>query len=165
MLEQFILRKFIVSAFNWVKKNISQIVNFIFGSFTKMPVRVSLAILGSSALTISFIAGLLFGFLSVTFFDDTFKHTLQNGFYAVLLIVLIWAPTQDRRGTSCTPRTRRNRGGETSRILISYLPALKRENFGANSHGNLFRTGCADVDADWASYRIDCIFFDSGVQR
>lgn len=90
MLEQFILRKFFVSAFNWVKKNISQIVNFIFGSFKKMPVRVSLAILGSSALTISFIAGLLFGFLSVTFFDDTFKHTLQNGFYAVLLIVLIW---------------------------------------------------------------------------
>ena len=54
MLEQFILRKFFVSAFNWVKKNISQIVNFIFGSFTKMPVRVSLAILGSSALAISF---------------------------------------------------------------------------------------------------------------
>ena len=86
----FVLRKTASKIFRFTTKNISQIINFVFGAFRKLPVRVGLAIIGSIYLVITFAAGFLWSWLAVTLENEELSKTVQDSFTLVLVIILIW---------------------------------------------------------------------------
>ena len=86
----FILRKTASKIFRFATSNISQIINFIFGAFRKMPVRVGLAIVGSIYLVITFAVALMWSWFAVTLEDEELSKTVQDSFTLVLVIILIW---------------------------------------------------------------------------
>ena len=86
----FILRKTASKIFRFATRNISQIINFIFGAFRKMPVRVGLAIVGSIYLVITFAVALMWSWFAVTLENEELSKTVQDSFTLVLVIILIW---------------------------------------------------------------------------
>jgi len=86
----FILRKTASKIFRFATSNISQIINFIFGAFRKMPVRVGLAIVGSIYLVITFAVALMWSWFAVTLENEELSKTVQDSFTLVLVIILIW---------------------------------------------------------------------------
>ena len=86
----FILRKTASKIFRFATRNISQIINFVFGAFRKMPVRVGLAIVGSIYLVITFAVALLWSWFAVTLENEELSKTVQDSFTLVLVIILIW---------------------------------------------------------------------------
>ena len=86
----FILRKTASKIFRFATRNISQIINFVFGAFRKMPVRVGLAIVGSIYLAITFAVALLWSWFAVTLENEELSKTVQDSFTLVLVIILIW---------------------------------------------------------------------------
>ena len=86
----FVLRKTASKIFRFTTKNISQIIGFVFGAFRKLPVRVGLAIIGSIYLVITFAAGFLWSWLTVTLENEELSKTVQDSFTLVLVIILIW---------------------------------------------------------------------------
>ena len=86
----FVLRKTASKIFRFTTKNISQIIGFVFGAFSKLPVRVGLAIIGSIYLVITFAAGFLWSWLAVTLENEELSKTVQDSFTLVLVIILIW---------------------------------------------------------------------------
>ena len=75
--------------FRFCSRNMSGIINFVFASFGKMPVRVGLAIVGSILLLISFLVGFLWSQISA-FENVEFTVALRNAMTPILIIVLIW---------------------------------------------------------------------------
>lgn len=86
----FVLRKLVSPVFRYVSKNVSNIIGFIFGAFKKMPVRVSLAIVGSIYLVLTFIFAVLWGWFAVTIENEEISKSVQDSFTVILVIVLIW---------------------------------------------------------------------------
>ena len=86
----FILRKTASKIFRFATRNISQIINFVFGAFRKMPVRVGLAIVGSIYLVITFAVAFLWSWFAVTLENEELSKTVQDSFTLVLVIILIW---------------------------------------------------------------------------
>ena len=86
----FILRKSASKIFRFATRNISQIINFVFGAFRKMPVRVGLAIVGSIYLVITFAVALLWSWFAVTLENEELSKTVQDSFSLILVIILIW---------------------------------------------------------------------------
>ena len=86
----FILRKTASKIFRFTTRNISQIINFLFGTFRKMPVRVGLAIVGSIYLVITFAAAFLWSWFAVTLENEELSKTVQDSLSLVLVIILIW---------------------------------------------------------------------------
>ena len=86
----FILRKSASKIFRFATRNISHIINFVFGAFRKMPVRVGLAIVGSIYLVITFAAGFLWSWFAVTLENEELSKTVQDSLSLVLVIILIW---------------------------------------------------------------------------
>ena len=85
-----IIRKTYSKIFRFATRNISQIINFVFGAFRKMPVRVGLAIVGSIYLVITFAVALLWSWFAVTLENEELSKTVQDSFTLVLVIILIW---------------------------------------------------------------------------
>ena len=75
--------------FRFCSRNMSNIVNFIFSSFRKMPVRVGLAIVGSILLLITFLVGFLWGYISL-FENEELTVAVRNAMTPFLIIVLFW---------------------------------------------------------------------------
>tara|TARA_Y100000590_G_scaffold114050_1_gene129959 strand:+ start:9011 stop:9472 length:462 start_codon:yes stop_codon:yes gene_type:complete len=75
--------------FRFCSRNMSSIVNFVFASFRKMPVRVGLAIVGSILLLITFLVGFLWAYISA-FEQEELTMALRNSLTPILIIVLIW---------------------------------------------------------------------------
>tara|TARA_A100001037_G_C14635179_1_gene407631 strand:+ start:202 stop:546 length:345 start_codon:yes stop_codon:yes gene_type:complete len=67
----------------------SAIINFVFASFGKMPVRVGLAIVGSILLLITFLIGFLWAFIS-SFEQQELTMALRDSLTPILVLVLIW---------------------------------------------------------------------------
>tara|TARA_B100000029_G_scaffold428848_1_gene438979 strand:- start:1324 stop:1668 length:345 start_codon:yes stop_codon:yes gene_type:complete len=67
----------------------SNIVNFVFSSFRKMPVRVGLAIVGSILLFITFLVGFMWGYISL-FENEELAVAVRNAMTPILIIVLFW---------------------------------------------------------------------------
>ena len=67
----------------------SGIINFVFASFGKMPVRVGLAIVGSILLLITFLVGFLWAYISA-FEQEELTIALRNSLTPILVLVLIW---------------------------------------------------------------------------
>ena len=86
----FILRKTASKIFRFTTRNISQIINFLFGTFRKMPVRVGLAIVGSIYLVITFAAAFLWSWFAVTLENEELAKTVQDSLSLVVVIILIW---------------------------------------------------------------------------
>ena len=86
----FVLRKTASQIFRFTTRNISQIINFVFGAFRKMPVRVGLAIVGSIYLMITFAVALLWSWLAFTLENEELSKTVQDSLTLVLVIILIW---------------------------------------------------------------------------
>ena len=86
----FILRKTASKIFRFATRNISQIINFVFGAFRKMPVRVGLAIVGSIYLVITFAVAFLWSWFAVTLENEELSKTVQDSFSIILVIILIW---------------------------------------------------------------------------
>ena len=86
----FILRKTASKIFRFATRNISQIINFVFGAFRKMPVRVGLAIVGSNYLVITFAVALLWSWVAVTLENEELSKTVQDSLSLVMVIILIW---------------------------------------------------------------------------
>ena len=85
----FIGRKLFSNIFRFVTRNISNIINFIFSAFGKMPVRVGLAIVGSIFLTIAFAVGFIWSWIAM-FEQEELTYAIQNSSTVILVIVLIW---------------------------------------------------------------------------
>ena len=75
--------------FRFCSRNMSNIVNFVFSSFRKMPVRVGLAIVGSILLLITFLVGFLWGYISL-FENEELTVAVRNAMTPILVIVLFW---------------------------------------------------------------------------
>ena len=75
--------------FRFCSRNMSRIVNFVFSSFRKMPVRVGLAIVGSILLLITFLVGFLWGYISL-FENEELTVAVRNAMTPILVIVLFW---------------------------------------------------------------------------
>ena len=86
----FILRKTASKISRFATRNISQIINFVFGAFRKMPVRVGLAIVGSIYLVVTFAVALLWSWFAVTLENEELSKTVQDSFSLILVIILIW---------------------------------------------------------------------------
>ena len=74
--------------FRFCSRNMSAIINFVFASFGKMPVRVGLAIVGSILLLITFLVGFLWAYIS--FENEELTIALRNSLTPILVLVLIW---------------------------------------------------------------------------
>ena len=85
----FIGRKLFSNIFRFVSRNISNIINFVFSAFGKMPVRVGLAIVGSVWLTIAFAVGFIWSWIAM-FEQEELTYAIQNSSTVILVIVLIW---------------------------------------------------------------------------
>ena len=85
----FIGRKLFSNIFRYVSRNISNIINFVFSAFGKMPVRVGLAIVGSVWLTIAFAVGFIWSWIAM-FEQEELTNAVQNSLTVILVIVLIW---------------------------------------------------------------------------
>ena len=85
----FIGRKLFSNIFRFVTRNISNIINFIFSAFGKMPVRVGLTIVGSIFLTIAFAVGFIWSWIAM-FEQEELTYAIQNSSTVILVIVLIW---------------------------------------------------------------------------
>ena len=75
--------------FRFCSRNMSGIINFVFASFGKMPVRVGLAIVGSILLLITFLVGFLWAYISA-FENEELTIALRNSLTPILVLVLIW---------------------------------------------------------------------------
>ena len=75
--------------FRFCSRNMSGIINFVFASFGKMPVRVGLAIVGSILLLITFLIGFLWAFIS-SFEQQELTMALRDSLTPILVLVLIW---------------------------------------------------------------------------
>ena len=75
--------------FRFCSRNMSAIINFVFASFGKMPVRVGLAIVGSILLLITFLVGFLWAYISA-FENEELTIALRNSLTPILVLVLIW---------------------------------------------------------------------------
>ena len=75
--------------FRFCSRNMSSIVNFVFASFRKMPVRVGLAIVGSILLLITFLVGFLWAYISA-FEQEELTMALRNSLTPILVLVLCW---------------------------------------------------------------------------
>ena len=75
--------------FRFCSRNMSSIVNFVFASFRKMPVRVGLAIVGSILLLITFLVGFLWAYISA-FEQEELTMALRDSLTPILVLVLIW---------------------------------------------------------------------------
>ena len=75
--------------FRFCSRNMSRIVNFVFSSFRKIPVRVGLAIVGSFLLLITFMSGFLWAYIS-DFENVELTIAVRNAMTPILIIVLIW---------------------------------------------------------------------------
>ena len=75
--------------FRFCSRNMSGIINFVFASFGKMPVRVGLAIVGSILLLITFLVGFLWAFIS-SFEQQELTIALRESLTPILVLVLIW---------------------------------------------------------------------------
>ena len=73
-----------------VTQNLSQIISLVFSSFKNLPVRVSMAIIGSVFLTLTFLAGLLWGFLSANAYNEDLRFALQNSVTPLILLAIFW---------------------------------------------------------------------------
>tara|TARA_Y100001970_G_scaffold282172_1_gene394471 strand:- start:18 stop:362 length:345 start_codon:yes stop_codon:yes gene_type:complete len=67
----------------------SKIINSVFASFGKMPVRVGLAIVGSILLLITFFTGFLWAYISA-FENEELTIAVRNSLTPILVLVLIW---------------------------------------------------------------------------
>ena len=75
--------------FRFCSRNMSGVINFVFASFGKMPVRVGLAIVGSILLLITFLVGFLWAYISA-FEQEELTIALRNSLTPILVLVLIW---------------------------------------------------------------------------
>ena len=75
--------------FRFCSRNMSGIINFVFASFGKMPVRVGLAIVGSILLLITFFTGFLWAYISA-FENEELTIAVRNSLTPILVLVLIW---------------------------------------------------------------------------
>ena len=75
--------------FRFCSRNMSGIINFVFASFGKMPVRVGLAIVGSILLLITFLTGFLWAYISA-FENEELTIAVRNSLTPILVLVLIW---------------------------------------------------------------------------
>ena len=73
-----------------VTQNLSQIISLVFSSFKNLPVRVSMAIIGTVLLTLTFLAGLLWGFLSANAYNEDLRFALQNSVTPLILLAIFW---------------------------------------------------------------------------
>ena len=85
----FIGRKLFSNIFRFATRNTSNIINFVFSAFGKMPVRVGLAIVGSILLTIAFAAGFVWAWIA-SFEHEDLTNSVQSSLTVILVIVLIW---------------------------------------------------------------------------
>lgn len=75
--------------FRFCSRNMSGIINFVFASFGKMPVRVGLAIVGSILLLITFLTGFLWAYISA-FENEELTIAVRNSLTPILVLVLCW---------------------------------------------------------------------------
>ena len=85
-----VFRMFFTKLRRMVTQNLSQIISVVFSSFKNLPVRVSLAIIGSVLLTLTFLVGLFWGFLSANAYNEDLRFALQNSITPLILLVIFW---------------------------------------------------------------------------
>jgi len=85
----FFGRAIFTRLFRFCSRNMSGIINFVFASFGKMPVRVGLAIVGSILLLITFLTGFLWAYISA-FENEELTIAVRNSLTPILVLVLIW---------------------------------------------------------------------------
>ena len=85
----FFGRAIFARLFRFCSRNMSKIINSVFASFGKMPVRVGLAIVGSILLLITFFTGFLWAYISA-FENEELTIAVRNSLTPILVLVLIW---------------------------------------------------------------------------
>ncbi len=85
-----VFRMFFAKLRRTITQNLSQIISIVFSSFKNLPVRVSLAIIGCILLTLTFLVGLFWGFLSANAYNEDLRFALQNSITPLILLVIFW---------------------------------------------------------------------------